>query len=138
MTPLLDRLRAACEALPPGSSITFSVEELKVQLDGEHGVRAPSSKLSFVAPGDTLTLPQLAARYSRSASTMRALVAAGAFPGAFRIAGRGAWRIPITGCVEFERESAARTRAQPAVLTLKGAQSIGDWRKVRRARRGPA
>jgi hypothetical protein len=136
---LLLKLRMMIAELPPGAALTLPADWLRAELDvadaddghgGRHGLA--------VATGDPLTVEQAAARYNLSPSTIRGLLGAGRFEGAFRVNGTGAWRLPLSALAAFESASAERTRATVPVLGLRAGESVGDWRRGgRRARGGP-
>jgi hypothetical protein len=137
---LLLKLRMMIAELPPGAALTLPAEWLRAELDAagadddDDGRRQDPA----VAPGAPLTVEQTAERYHLSPSSIRGMLAAGRFAGAFRLNGAGAWRIPTDSLTAFECASAERTRATVPVRSLRVGESVGDWRRSgRRARRGP-
>ena len=118
------------QASPPGS--LFPRDWLLAELaaaSAEAGGEEPLPAL--------LTLKAVAARYGRSVSRVRELAAAGALPGAFRLGGTGAWRIPPSALAAFERAPDAvhdggHARRADSPASLRPGQAVGDWRKARR------
>jgi hypothetical protein len=112
---LADRLRELAERLPPGGSLTQAgLLELAAMADG-HADQA-------TAAGD-FRVTDLAARFHRSASTIRDWCEHACFEGAYKLNGRD-WRIPHAAVDAF----VARQRGGTP-----GAQ-LGAWRAVRSAR----
>jgi hypothetical protein len=111
-----DRLRELAERLPPGSSLTLTREgllELAAVKEGDTGEAAAQAEF---------TVATLAARFHRSASTVREWCEHGRFEGAYKLNGRD-WRIPVPALGAFLAEQ----RGERAVAQL------GAWRAVRGA-----
>ncbi len=111
-----DRLRQLAERLPPGGSLTLTRAGL-LELAGVDGDQADEETM----PVD-FTVAQLAARFHRSASTIRDWCEHGRFEGAYKLNGRD-WRIPQAGVSAF----LAQQRGERPVA------EFGAWRAVRRA-----
>ncbi len=112
---LADRLRELAERLPPGGSLTLTRDGL-LSLVASEGGQADQA----TAPAD-LTVAELAARFHRSASTVRDWCEHGRFEGAYKLNGRD-WRIPVTGLDAFLAE---QRRGGPRA-------ELGAWRSVRK------
>ena len=113
--PVLERLRQALSARPPGTLVPrdWLVEQLA------NGAGRQSDFDSAAARGQTdLTIVGLAELFGKRPSTVRAWVERGDFPGAYKLNGRE-WRIPLSA-VEAFRHSQRR---------LNG---LSAWRGVRR------
>ena len=111
---LADRLRQLAERLPPGGSLTLTRAGL-LELASADG-----SQANPVAAQADLTVSELAARFHRSASTVRDWCEHGRFEGAYKLNGRD-WRIPQAGVDAFLAEQ----RGEGVVAQL------GAWRAVR-------
>ncbi len=112
---LADRLRALADRLPPGGSLTLTRDGL-LNLAASDGGQADEA----AAPAD-LTVADLAARFHRSASTVRDWCEHGRFEGAYKLNGRD-WRIPVGSLDAFLAEQRG---ARPAA-------KLSAWRAVRR------
>ena len=120
---LLEHLRTLAAGLPPGASVTLSGDWLREQLAATAGPSVP-------APADDQSIVQLAVRFGRAPSTVRAWLEAGRFPGAYKLRGRD-WRVPPAGVASFlESERAVRPGGAPRVRPARGTANIGDWRKA--------
>jgi hypothetical protein len=114
---LADRLRELAERLPPGGSLTLTqagLLELAAMADGQ---------ADRTTAGGDLRVTDLAARFHRSASTIRDWCEHARFEGAYKLNGRD-WRIPHAAVDAF----LARQRGETP-----GSQ-LGAWRAVRSAR----
>ena len=118
---LLQHLRALSAGLPPGASVTLSGDWLREQLADTTGQGAEALDADQ-------TIAQLAERFGRAPSTVRAWLEADRFPGAYKLRGRD-WRVPAAGVAAFlEAERAPRPIAS---RRAGGARvSLGDWRKA--------
>ncbi len=76
MKATLEGLRQAAQALPPGASISLPAEVLLQALEG-----LPDGSPQACAD---LTIEQVARRFGRAPSTIRAWIAAGRLPGAYK------------------------------------------------------
>jgi hypothetical protein len=113
---LADRLRELAERLPTGGSLTLTRDGL---LELATGAKRQPDELPSQAE---FTISELAARFHRSASTVRGWCEHGCFDGAYKLNGRD-WRIPQASIDAF-------------VSKQRGARSVvglGAWRAVRRA-----
>ncbi len=116
-TPVLERLRAALAAMPPGALVPrdWLLEQLT---DGSAGVPAP------VAPAPLalvdLTIRDLAQVFVKRPSTVRAWVERGDFPGAYKLQGKE-WRVPPSALEAFQ--SLQRQRARST-------SRLSAWRSV--------
>ena|SRR2546422_821619 len=113
---LADRLRELAERLPPGGSLTLTRDGL-LDLAAVDGGQAdqPAAQADF-------TVAELAARFHRSASTVRDWCEHGCFEGAYKLNGRD-WRIPVSSLDAFLAEQGGK---RPAA-------QLGAWRAVRRS-----
>src|SRR2546426_7588935 len=112
---LADRLRELAERLPPGGSLTLTRDGLLnlAALDGGQADEA-------AVPPD-FTVVELAARFHRSASTVRDWCEHGRFEGAYKLNGRD-WRIPQAAVDTFLGEQRRKGPVAP----------LGAWRALRR------
>jgi len=120
----LEELRELAARLPPGSSVTLPRDAL-LEAVGEPSRSQPSADL---------TVAQLAARFYRSPSTVRAWVEAGRFPDAYKLEGRD-WRVPESSLAAFI--AAQRRGPRPPSSIPATPSSISAWRNVRRPRTRP-
>jgi len=113
-------LRQELEALPTGTSFTR---------DGVLELLARVTSLAHAEDPSVLTVEDLAHRWSRSASAVRALCTAGRIAGAFKLPG-GAWRIPLESVQAYERQAAGRApdRTTPRPTPSLRALARGDPR----------
>lgn len=111
---LANRLRELAERLPRGGFLTLTRDGL-LELAAADGGQDDQP----LTPAD-LTIAELAARFHRSASTIRGWCEHGTFEGAYKLNGRD-WRIPQAGVDAFLRKQ----RVEPPVAQL------GAWRAVR-------
>jgi excisionase family DNA binding protein len=96
--PVLERLRAALSAMPPGALVPrdWLVEQLAGGSAGQSDCEAPATQ------GVTdLTIAGLAQLFGKRPSTVRAWVERGDFPGAYKLNGRE-WRIPNSAVDAFK------------------------------------
>jgi excisionase family DNA binding protein len=122
---LADRLRQLAERLPPGGSLTLTRAGL-LELAAVDGGQADQA-----AEQADFTVAELAARFHRSASTVRDWCEHGRFEGAYKLNGRD-WRIPQAGVDAF----LIKQRGESPVAQKPGespAAQLGAWRAVRRA-----
>ena len=107
MGDVRDHLRALADAAPVGSMLTVPRDWI-VDLVGPTTAPMPVD----------LTVPQLAARFGRSASTVRWWIECQRFPGAYRLRGRE-WRVPPSALAAFEaaERDSATGKAVPALPT---------------------
>jgi excisionase family DNA binding protein len=120
----LAALRTLAEALPTGQAVPVPREWLLDLLEG-------SSVTADVAqtPGIDLTCHQVADALGRDASTVRAWVARGDFPGAYRLNGRE-WRIPAESLRAWQ-EGQRRRPSAPAVPIRGGRRLLlSSWRST--------
>lgn len=113
-SPLLESLRAAVAAMPPGALVPR--DWLLEQLSGV----SPTPSEPHSTPGALvdLTIGDLAQLFGKRPSTVRAWVERGDFPGTYKLHGRE-WRAPLSA-VEAFRDSQRR---------LSG---LSAWRAVKR------
>jgi hypothetical protein len=109
-----DRLRELAERLPPGASLSLTREGL-LELAGreEDEPDQPQGQRDF-------TIADLAARFHRSASTIRGWCEHRCFEGAYKLNGRD-WRVPVKGVDAF----LSKQRGEPPLT------EFGAWRAVR-------
>lgn len=97
-------LRALLDTLPAETLVPVSWVRL-VLAEGPAPTTAPT------APAPDLTVPQVAERFGRKASTVREWCEHRYFPGAYKLRERE-WRVPLAGVQAFE--DAERRRAPSA------------------------
>src|SRR5713101_1465588 len=112
---LAERLRELAERLPSGGSLTLTRDGL-LTLAASDGDQADQA----VAPQADFTVAELAARFHRSASTVRDWCEHGRFESAYKLNGRD-WRIPQAAVDTFLAEQRGE----------KHVSSLGAWRGVR-------
>src|SRR3989442_14136397 len=114
---LAERLRELAERLPSGGSLTLTRDGL-LTLAASDGDQADQA----VAPQADFTVAELAARFHRSASTVRDWCEHGRFESAYKLNGRD-WRVPVSSLDAFLAEQGGK---RPAA-------QLGAWRAVRRS-----
>ena len=110
-----DTLLQALQTLPDEASLTLTVRDLKAALDGPSGA--------------DLTVPELAKRFGRAASTIRSWLESGALRG-YKLRGRE-WRVSAAAIAEFqvvEREGRPR---KPT--SQRGVTRLDAWRDEKTA-----
>ena len=123
--PLRKRLEAIVTNMPQGSAVTLPVDWLRQLLDAEG-----MSDVDDGSPGRPLQLREVAERYGRSPSTIRAWCAAGKLPGAFKMNGFD-WWIPRSALRKFEADQ-QRDRKQEPALGRAREPDLSSWRKIRK------
>ena len=118
---LAERLRELAERLPSGGSLTLTRDGL-LTLAASDGDQADQA----VAPQADFTVAELAARFHRSASTVRDWCEHGRFESAYKLNGRD-WRIPQAAVDIFLGEQRSKGSVAP----------LGAWRAVRRSAEYP-
>src|SRR2546425_6357318 len=118
--PLADRVGELAERLPPGGSLTLTKDGL-LNLAASDGGQADEA-----AARADLTVAELAARFHRSASTVRDWCEHGRFEGAYKLNGRD-WRITQAAVDTFLGEQRSKGPVAP----------LGAWRAVRRSAEYP-
>lgn len=111
-------LRLIFEAYPAGSTVPVLREHALELLEG-------SADVSQSGAVD-LTVAQLAARFDRKPSAVRAWLERGDIPEAYKLNGRE-WRVPSASVEAFQerqREGNGRSKATSSSAAL------GDWRKT--------
>ena len=109
----IDTLKAYAEALPAGSVVLVPRETLLQLVNPASGVESQP-----ITQEADLTVEDLASLIKRSPARIRALLGAGMFEGAYRLAGTGAWRIPHAAVEAFRQHSRnKRTRTTPVSFT---------------------
>lgn len=117
---LTESIRKLVECAPPDATVTVRWLGELVAADGEG---APSN-----ATGVDLTVPQVAARFGKASSTVRAWLTNGDLPGAYRLHGRE-WRIPESAIVALQHaqsEQHGTAAARPGRVDR--TPDIGEWR----------
>lgn len=117
MIDLRPHLRALAESLPAGTSIPVPREALLQLLDGSADVCKTSETRD-------LTVTDLAARFDRKPSAVRAWLERGDFPQAYKLNGRE-WRVPASSVEAFQMRQRAGKGSTKNVATV----GLGDWRK---------
>jgi hypothetical protein len=102
--PMLERLRAALSAMPPGTLVPR--DWLVEQLAGG-SVRPPDAESPAPAGAIDLTIAGLARLFGKRPSTVRAWVERGDFPGAYKLNGRE-WRVPLSAVEAFRHSQRRR------------------------------
>lgn len=122
MITLSDRLLQAADLLPPGSSITLSIDAIRSTVHTVH--------FGAAAPAD-LTVDQVAERMGRKPSTVRGWLAGGDLQG-YKLQGRD-WRVTEDALRRFvEKQKEPKPAERPNARTGKPAD-LGAWRKQGRA-----
>lgn len=112
---LVDRLRELAERLPPGASLSVTREGLLELAAGEeHKPDQPQAQGDF-------TIAELAARFHRSASTIRGWCEHGRFEGAYKLNDRD-WRISQAAVDAFLARQRDGHRTEV---------SLRSWRRLR-------
>lgn len=116
-----ERLRRMIDGMPPGSSISLPVDEVRQLLDEE----PESDREDRLAD---LTIEELASEFDRSESAVRSWCQQGRIPGAYKLRNRE-WRIPAEGVRAFQAAEANGNGA-PARATAgpDGDDDLGSWR----------
>jgi hypothetical protein len=110
-----DRLRELAQRLPPGGSLTLTRDGLLGLAAADEGQpNQPPARADF-------TIAELAARFHRSASTIRGWCEQGCFEGAYKLNGRD-WRVPCGSVDAF----LSKQRGESSLAEL------DTWRAVRR------
>lgn len=127
---LLQRLQIMAEALPPGSTVNIPADWLLHELAGET-LEVSQSTPSHAA--SDLTVEQVAQRMDRGPRTVRAWLAEGAFPNAFKLRGKS-WLIPLSDVTAFlDRQRPQMAQAErSSTRTAEGSDDLGSWRQHRR------
>ena len=123
-SPPLDSLRAALTAMPPGTLVPrdWVLEQLPDGAPGVPAVETPAPPARV-----DLTIRGLAQLFGKQASTVRAWVERGDFPGAYKLHGKE-WRVPASAVEAFQDRQ--RHRKSPS----RGAETesrLSAWRSVR-------
>lgn len=119
---LLEALRVLAEALPPGSVVPVPREALLELVAAS--AQAPATEA--VVPPVDLTVTDVALRYGRHTSTVRAWLERGLFPGAYRLHHRE-WRVPRTALAAFETH-ARESSPSPTNARKEKAVNLAAWR----------
>ena len=117
------RILVLAKALPEGASVPVPREWLLELLSCEEGpVR------TNVASAD-LTVADLATRFGRHSSTVRAWLERGMFPGAYKFMGSREWRVTTAALAAFEAgQRAGKSQAGKHPGSGK-AIDLGAWRR---------
>ena len=136
--PLRARIAALVAAAPAGATVPVAwlAELLALDAAEANGGDAGHARHGGSAADVTvdLTVPQLAERFERGESTIRGWLAAGAFPGAYRLHGRE-WRIPAAAVEAMQRAAAAEAErgdgadAAGQDQRASATPDLGEWRK---------
>jgi excisionase family DNA binding protein len=116
------RLQQLARSLPEGATVTLDAAALE-RLAGP-----PSVDLGSHDTEPDLTVAEAAERLRLSKNRVRALIAEGSLD-AYRVAGRGGWRITTDALRRF-RAAGAPLVSEHAEVTPR--VDIGRWRRVRR------
>ena len=100
--------------------MTAAIDRLAQALADVMGEALASAATPSAAPQGDLTVEQVAARYGRTAVTVRSWLGSGKFPGAYKLHGRD-WRVPSDALRAFDE---AQRQADPKVVRLR------DWRQA--------
>src|SRR2546425_6358904 len=121
-SPLLESLRAALTAMPPGALVPrdWLLEQL-----GDVSTDAPTPVVPAPAAHVGLTIRGLAQLFGKQPSTVRAWVERGDFTGAYKLHGKE-WRVPISSVEAFQDRQRRRAKSEPR---------LSAWRSVKPANR---
>ncbi len=112
----IERLRRLAENLPEGGSVSLPKTFLEALVAEQAGI----------AVGD-FTVPQLAERFQRSASTIRSWLEQGSLRG-YRLRGRQ-WRVTSTALAEFEeRERSGQSERNCTHRSREDIADLSAWR----------
>jgi hypothetical protein len=117
-------LQVLASALPEGVSVPVPREWLLELLSGEN-----ETALTAVASAD-LTVADLAKRFGRQTSTVRAWLERGMFPGAYKFMGGREWRVPLQALSAFETGQRKGTPQSVAGCTAGKPFDLGAWRRA--------
>jgi hypothetical protein len=126
-----DAFLAVARAHRPEDPVSVPAGVLIALLSGTADAPAPSAG---VLPSADLGVGELAARYQRRPSTIRAWLERGLFPGAFKLRGRD-WRAPASAVAAFdeaERRGSGEA-AQPTAQVRRRPVNLSAWRDARSA-----
>jgi excisionase family DNA binding protein len=116
---LRKQLEMMVNGMPPGSSVSLSVDWLREELAAED--RAGD------APPELLTLDDVAERVGRAVSTVRSWCNSGQLEGAFRLNGRD-WRVPASALQKYLE---AQAKQEPSEMGNRGEVDLASWRRLR-------
>ena len=121
---LLESLRAAVAAMPPGALVPrdWLLEQL-----GEVSTEAPTPVAPAPPARVDLTIRGLAQLFGKQPSTARAWVERGDFPGAYKLNGKE-WRVPVSAVDAFQDRQRRLAKSEPR---------LSAWRSVKPANRAP-
>ena len=119
---LLESLRAAVAAMPPGALVPrdWLLEQL-----GEVSTDAPMPMAPAPPTRVDLTIRGLAHLFGKQPSTVRAWVERGDFAGAYKLHGKE-WRVPVSAVEAFQDRQRRRAKSEPR---------LSAWRSVKPANR---
>src|SRR5207249_7023636 len=117
-SPLLESLRGALTAMPPGALVPrdWLLEQL-----GDVSPDAPTPVVPAPPAHVDVTIRGLAQLFGKQPSTVRAWVERGDFTGAYKLHGKE-WRVPVSGVDAFQNGQRRRTAKSEARLSA--------WRTV--------
>jgi hypothetical protein len=124
MTPdVRAALRTAAEA---GVSVFLPPDVVLALLESSVAQPTPVA----LPPAD-LGVGQIAGRFGRKPSTVRAWLEQGRFPGAYKLSGRD-WRAPAASIAAFEEAERTRGAGKAKVSPLRRGKTpdLGSWRRV--------
>jgi len=128
-------LITAIAALPPDALVPVGWIREIVASDVSTQSTAVTDKASVSVD---MTVAQVATRFGKGESTVRAWLARGELPGSYRLHGHE-WRIP-SGAVAALQRSQSSQHAQRSTAPKKSRQAVdvGEWRRHTRATRSLA
>jgi hypothetical protein len=116
-------LQVLASAFPEGASVPVPREWLLELLSCENET-APTT----VASAD-LTVADLASRFGRQSSTVRAWLERGLFPGAYKFMGGREWRVTTAALATFEAGQRAGRSQTGKHCDVGKAIDLGAWRR---------
>lgn len=120
---LRESLQALVMAAPPDATVPVRwISELLVNAGSDH-----KSDLPPLSRAIDMTVTEVAAHFGRGESTIRAWLARGDLPGAYRLHGRE-WRIPPSSIQAMQNaQRQIRSTSQPVTRTYR-TPDIAAWR----------
>jgi hypothetical protein len=126
MTDRRMTLLELAQAVSPDQAISIPAKWLIEALASA----APAGAVAKVTAGEPaidLTVAQVAVRFGKASSTIRAWLEAGEFPGAYKLHARE-WRVPIAAIAAFQAHHQGAPAKEPQPLPSSG--RLSGWREV--------
>src|SRR5213593_4028358 len=128
-SPLLESLRGALTAMPPGALVPrdWLLEQL-----GDVSPDAPTPVVPAPPAHVDVTIRGLAQLFGKQPSTVRAWVERGDFTGAYKLHGKE-WRVPISSVEAFQDRQRRRAKSEPR---LSASRSVKPANRASRSESG--